>query len=111
MPCFIRVALVFALQFSPAAAAVLHTPECQRDLMVTDQLTGAVRQREPPLGHAIRANDTVAACRMSRENARDMSAARERMNRCMTGFEQRENIGQMDVSLYDIRNVIASHCK
>jgi hypothetical protein len=111
MPCFLRAAVLFALCASPAAAAVIRTPECQRDLAVADQLIGGIRQRETRLNAAIGRNDTTAACGFLRENARDMAGARERMYRCMTGFEQRENIGQIDASLGDIRAVLAARCK
>ncbi len=92
-------------------AAVIRTPECQRDLTAANQLLTDVQQRETRLNAAVGRKDTAGVCGFLRENARDMTGARERMNRCVTGFEQRENIGQIDASLGDIRDVLAARCK
>lgn len=67
----------------------------------------AVRLREgsvPP-------GDYAGLCRVLRQNLHDMTGAREPMARCLTGRERGENIGQMDVSIADIRFVLGQHCR
>ena len=90
----------------PVAAGIVESPECRRDLAIADQLIHAVRLRE----NSVQPGDFAGLCRVLRQNLRDMSRAREPMNRCMTGHEHGENVGQMDVSIGDIRTVIAKRC-
>jgi hypothetical protein len=45
-----------------------------------------------------------------KQNLADMVKAREPMDRCLTGHEHGETIGQMDDSIGDIRAVLASKC-
>jgi hypothetical protein len=105
------LAVAFAAVLFPAFAAIVDTPECRRDLATANQLIAAVQQRQSALDSSVRNGDTAKACGYLRSNQRDMSTAREQMNRCMTGFEKRENLGQMDASLGDIRDVLAARCR
>ena len=90
----------------PAAAGIVETPECRRDLALADQRIHAVRLRE----NSVQPGDYVGLCRLLRQNLQDMTQAREPMARCMTGHERGENVGQMDASIEDIRFVLAKHC-
>lgn len=111
VPRFLACALAFAALSLPGRAAIVDTPDCRRDLATADQLIAAIRQRESGIDNSVRKGDFAGACRYVRANYRDMSAAREQMNRCMTGFEKRENVGQLDASLDDIRHVLAARCQ
>jgi hypothetical protein len=94
------------LNIAPALAA-----DCDADLAEADALVHAVRLRNPELDRRHAANDVAGTCSILKDNYRDMTKARDIMDRCMTGFERRENVGQMDVSLDDIHTVIGSYCK
>jgi hypothetical protein len=87
-------------------AGVSDSLECRRDLVVADQLIHAVRLRE----HSVQPGDFSGMCRVLRQNLEDMTNAREPMARCMTGHDLGENVGQMDVSIDDIRFVLSKHC-
>jgi hypothetical protein len=97
------LALVVAL---PAAAGVVDSYECRRDLAMADQLVHGVRLRE----NSVQKGDFVGLCRLLRRNLADMVKAREPMARCMTGHDRGENVAQMDASIGDIRYVLAQHC-
>jgi hypothetical protein len=106
---FLICAFWLALLLLPGQAAiagVIDSPECRRDLAVADQLIHAVRLRE----HSVRPGDFTGMCRVLRQNLEDMTRAREPMARCMTGHDLGENVGQMDVSIDDIRFVLSKHC-
>lgn len=90
-----------------AAAGIVDTPECRRDLGMAHERIHAVRLRE----NSVQAGDYVGLCRVLRQNLQDMTRARDPMARCMTGHERGENVGQMDVSMEDIRVVIGKHCE
>ena len=89
-----------------AAAGVIDSPECRRDLAIADQLIHAVRLRE----NSVQPGDFVGLCRLLRQNLQDMTKVREPMVRCMTGHERGENVGQMDASISDIRFILSTHC-
>ncbi len=101
------VFLATMLIASPGGAGVLDSPECRRDLAMANQLIHAVRLREK----SVQPGDFVSLCRVLRQNLQDMVGARGPMNRCMTGHEHGENIGQMDVSIADIRFVLDKNCR
>jgi hypothetical protein len=99
-------AMVLGVLGLPASAGIIDTPDCRSDLASAHQLIHAVRLRE----NTVQPGDFVGLCRVLRQNLRDMTQARGPMARCMTGHERGENIGQMDVSIQDIRFVIGEHC-
>src|SRR3954454_15605556 len=92
---------------APAAAGVVGTLECRRDLAMADRLVHGVRLREPQ----IRPDDLSRACRLVRQNLEEMVKARGPMDRCMTGHDRGENVAQMDASIGDIRYVLAQKCR
>lgn len=49
-------------------------------------------------------------CGVLRANLRDMKESTDIMKRCMIGHALRENVGQMEASMGDVRAVIASRC-
>ena len=67
----------------------------------------AVAARE----NSVRKGDMAGLCRLLRTNLRDMQEARDGMAACLTGHERGENVGQMDVSMADIRAVLGSRCR
>lgn len=95
---------------APTLAAGQAT-NCQRDLATAEQRIGTVRQRERTLNASVQRGDVAGACRLLRENQADITAARDIMAQCLTGFERRENLGQLDASLADIRDVLAARCR
>jgi hypothetical protein len=92
---------------APAAAGVVDTLECRRDLAMADRLVHGVRLREPQT----RPDDLSRACRLVRQNLEEMVKARGPMDRCMTGHDRGENVAQMDASIGDIRYVLAQKCR
>ena len=99
-------AVILGVLWLPAAAGIVDTPDCRRDLATAHQRIHAVRLRE----NTVQQGDDVGLCRVLRQNLQDMTQARDPMARCMTGHERGENVGQMDVSIQDIRFVISKHC-
>jgi hypothetical protein len=104
LPGLPLLALVVAL---PAAAGVVETYECRRDLAMADQLVHGVRLRE----NSVQKGDFVGLCRLLRRNLDHLVRAREPMARCITGRDRGENVAQMDASIGDIRDVLAQHCQ
>jgi len=90
----------------PAVADVVDSPQCRRDMAIASRLIEAVAGRE----NSVRPGDLVGLCRVLRQNLRDMSQAREPVNRCLTGHSHGENVGQMDASIEDIRDILARRC-
>lgn len=90
----------------PAIAAFVDTPACRRDLIEADRLTHGIRVRS----HSVRPGDTAAACRALRQNARDMTAARNLVDQCLTGRDRGENVAQMDATLEDYGYALEAHC-
>ena len=91
----------------PASADAVQSPECQRDLATAVQLIGAIQAREKRFVRGALAKN----CELLRQNLVDMVKAREPMDRCLTGHEHGETIGQLDASLGDIRTVLAGNCR
>lgn len=105
-------ALALPLSFASAtvtSAGMVDTPRCRTDLAQANALIQAVDNRtykSPP-----RRNDQAAVCAVLRQNRLDMRAATEIMQRCMTGRDRDENVGQMVASLSDIEEVLARNCR
>ena len=88
-------------------AGVVDTPSCRAGLARADELIHGVRLRES----RIKRDDMPLACRLLRENQRDLSEAGNLMEPCLTGHEKGENLGQIRASVGDIRDVIARNCR
>ena len=102
------IAGAFAALFSPvpAQADIVNTPECQRDLATASRLIDAIAAREKQFVK----NDLHRNCALLRQNLADLTNARGPMDRCITGHDHGENIGQIDVSIEDVRAVLADKC-
>jgi hypothetical protein len=102
-------AAVFALSFAatPAVAGFVDTPDCRAALADANHLVRAVQARQAMFAP----NDPLQNCRLLRANLDDMIGARDPMNRCLTGHDQSENVGQMDASIEDIRAVLIANCR
>jgi len=90
-----------------AFAGMVDTPACRTDLARANELIHAVRLREP----RIKRDDMVLACRLLRENRKDLTEAGKLMEPCLTGHEKGENLGQIWASVGDIREVIQRNCR
>jgi hypothetical protein len=91
---------------APAEADIVNTPECKRDLATANQLIDAIAAREKQFVK----NNLTRNCALLRQNLADLTNARGPMDRCVTGHDHGENIGQIDVSIEDIRAVLADKC-
>jgi hypothetical protein len=100
--------LAFAafLAAGPASAEMVNSPDCQRDLATANALIGKIAAREKQFV----AGDLAKNCALLKQNLVDMVKAREPMDRCMTGHDHSENLGQLDDSIGDIRAVLADKC-
>lgn len=105
---FLVVLVVLALLFPlPALAATIDTPQCRADLPRAARLIDAVaaRDRAGPI------RDTARLCAALRLNRRDMAGAADILNRCLTGHERGENVGQLRASVADVDAAIARRCR
>jgi hypothetical protein len=102
-----RAALLISLLIGPSAlASHLDTPECQRDLAVAGQLVKGIAKREG----SVKPGDIAGACALLQQNLPEMIKARNAMDRCLTGHDLGENVGQMDASIEDIRYALRRRC-
>ena len=102
----IASALALLLAGGPAEADMVRTPDCQRDLAMANGLISAIAAREKQFIKG----DLARNCALLRQNLVDLVKAREPMDRCVTGHDHGENLGQMDASIEDIRAVLADKC-
>ncbi len=97
--------LVLLALLPVVAHAAPDDPRCGSDLTRADGLVSKVAARDR--GGPYKAS---AICGVLRENLRDMREAADIMKRCMTGHALRENVGQMEGSMEDVRGAIAARC-
>jgi hypothetical protein len=104
-----RLAPIFAFAFSAGAAFAdtVDTPKCRADLARANQLINDIDARQ----NSVKSGDMAGLCALLRRNRTDMTEATRIMDRCFTGHEHRENVGQMAASLGDINTVLARRCK
>jgi hypothetical protein len=103
----IVAALTMVLPNASAGADTVRTPECQRDLAAANALIDGITAREKQFVQGNLAKN----CALLRQNLVEMVKAREPMDRCLTGHDHDENVGQMDHSIGDIRAVLADKCR
>jgi hypothetical protein len=89
-----------------AWADSVKTPECQRDLAAANALINTIAAREKQFVKG----DLTKNCALLRQNLVEMVKAREPMDRCLTGHDHEENVGQIDDSIEDVRAVLADKC-
>jgi hypothetical protein len=88
-----RTTLLISLLLPPAAlASHLDTPECWHDLAIAGQLVDGIAKRE----NSVKPGDIAGLCRLLRRNLPEMVTSRNAMDRCLTGHDHGENVGQMD---------------
>lgn len=105
-PVRLAGALALFLAAEPALADIVQTPECRRDLTVANKLIAGIAARDKQFVPG----DLAKNCALLQQNLDDMVKARDPMARCMTGHDRGENVGQMDASIGDIREVLANKC-
>ena len=86
---------------------MVDTPVCQHDLAAANGLINAIAAREKQFV----SGNLAKNCALLRQNVVDMMKAREPMDRCITGHDHGENLGQMDASIGDIRALLAEKCR
>jgi hypothetical protein len=89
-----------------AGADTVVTPECQRDLAAANALIDKIAAREKQFVKG----DLVKNCALLRQNLVDLTTARGPMDRCLTGHDHGENVGQIDDSIEDVQAVLADKC-
>jgi len=103
----VTAALLAGLLIGDAAwADAVGTPECQRDLASANGLINAIAAREKQFVKGALAKN----CALLRQNLVDLTNARGPMDRCLTGHDHGENVGQIDDSIEDVRAVLADKC-
>src|SRR5262249_16736924 len=106
-PAWPAGAFALLLAATQASADIVQTPECRRDLTVANKLIAGIAARDKQFVPG----DLTKNCALLRRNLDDMVKARDPMVRCMTGHDRNENVGQMDASIGDIREVLANKCR
>jgi hypothetical protein len=99
-------ALAAFLAATPVWGQTVDTPECRRDLAAANALIDKIAGREKQFVKG----DLAKNCALLQQNLADLTNARGPMDRCVTGHDHGENLGQIDDSIGDIRAVLADKC-
>lgn len=102
-----RAAALATCTAGSALADLVDTPACRIDLAAANALIQRIANREKQFV----AGNLALNCRLLRQNLDDMIKARDPMDRCVTGHDHEENLGQIDASIGDIRAVLADKCQ
>lgn len=94
-------ALVFA---SPSQAQ--RPPACERDLKAVDESFAETLKRLEGARNA----EQAAKCTVWRQHMATMERGVAVFERCLTGQARRENVGQLQDSLEDFRELVAAKC-
>jgi hypothetical protein len=106
-PATLTAALLATLLTAGAAwADTVGTPVCQRDLAAANALINGIAAREKQFVKG----DLAKNCALLRQNLVDLTNARGPMDRCLSGHDHGENVGQIDDSIEDVRPVLADKC-
>jgi hypothetical protein len=105
-PTLTAASLAALLTAGTAWADTVRTPECQRDLATANKLIDTIAAREKLFVKG----DLAKNCMLLQKNLADLTNAREPMDRCLTGHDHGENVGQIDDSIEDVRAVLADKC-
>ena len=105
-PTLAAAAFAVLLTAGTAWADTVRTPDCQSDLAAANALISGIAAREKQFVKG----DLAKNCALLRQNLVDVVKAREPMDRCLTGHDHDENVGQLDDSIGDIRTVLADKC-
>lgn len=99
------VTLVLAM--SAASAGYVDTPQCRRDLGAVDaSLKATLRDLDRN-----KRGSPAQRCASYARHVEVMRKASGVFAQCTTGRERAENVGQMDGSIADFREIIARNCR
>lgn len=104
MPRFPLV-LVTALLLPQATLA-----DCDADLSDAHERIATIKARDPEIDALVKKHDIKAACALVRMNLKDMTVARDARDRCLTGFDRREEVAEMNANIADINDVLTGNC-
>jgi len=96
--------LLTVLAAQPALA------DCDADLADAHQRIAAIKDRDKQIDERVKGHNISGACELVRLNLDDMTVARDNMDRCLTGFERRENVSMLEANIADINDVLTAHC-
>jgi hypothetical protein len=96
-----------ALLTTPIMAETLNTPECRAALSDANRLMRGVQERQRQFSRF----DPAENCRLLRDNLDDLTAAREPLDRCLTGDEHGGSLGQLDAAIQQIRAQLIGNCR
>ncbi len=105
-----RVAgMLAAVMFAghPLAAAA---QDCRADLTDAHQRIADIQARDPKIDELVKKHDIKGACEILHTNMKDMTAARDSMSRCLTGFDRNEEVAELNANLADLANALNAHC-
>jgi len=98
----IVLAAVAALVFAPGTAVAA----CPEDLAANDvRFTQTLERLE-----SVKTDTKAQKCEAYRAHVKIMEQGREVFQRCNTGLTQRENVGQMNDSIEDFKELIKRSC-
>jgi len=96
-----------ALLITPSIADTLDTPECRSALDNANRLMRGVQERQMQFSRY----DSAENCRLLRDNLDDLIAARDPLDRCLTGDEHTRSLGQVDAAIAQIRAQLIGNCR
>jgi hypothetical protein len=99
--------VVFAVGLPQLALA----QDCDHDLADAHQLIAAIQARDPQMDELVKKRDIKGACVLLRDNLKDMTTARDNMDRCLTGFDHNEEVSELNANLADLNDAISAHCR
>lgn len=100
-------AFFIALLSTSAIAETRDTPECRPALDEANRLMRAVQERQMQFSRL----DPAENCRLLRDNLDDLGAAREPLDRCLTGDDHTKSLGQIDAAIARIRAQLIGNCR
>jgi hypothetical protein len=100
------LAALFPMLLLQAALA-----DCDADLADSHQRIAAVKARDPEINALVKKHDITGACAIVRTNLKDMTVARDARDRCLTGFDRREEVAEMNASIADMSDVLTANCR
>jgi len=104
---YASLAIALLLVARPAGAEILNTPECRPALDDANRLMRGVQERQMQFSRF----DPAGNCRLLRDNLDDLSAARDPLDRCLTGDEHTGSLGQIDAAIEQIRAQLVGNCR
>jgi hypothetical protein len=101
------LAAFVALLTTSAIPETLDTPRCRPALDDANRLMRGVQERQMQFSRF----DPAGNCRLLRDNLDDLSAARDPLDRCLTGDEHTRSLGQIDAAIEQIRAQLVGNCR